>query len=671
VFQQVKHSAKPTTSITMSSSGKDFNPDETWIRPNPRCISFNTGLKVMNSLTRRLDPFVTMDGSRSIRWYMCGPTVYAPSHLGHARTYIAFDIVRRILTKYLNYDVTLVMNITDIDDKIIARSWEQGIPSKELSSKFEAEFFEDLAALGVAPPDILTRVTEFVPQVIEYIERIIEQGKAYESNGSVYFDVEAFSSVPCMHYCKLNPENKNNSELLAEGEGKLTQDFISDKKSPRDFALWKKSKPNEPSWDSPWGPGRPGWHIECSAMATNAFAATSEFRGQMDIHSGGQDLKFPHHDNEMAQSEAHSNMPQWVNYFIHSGHLHIDGFKMSKSLKNFITIREALQMHTSRQIRFCFLLHKYNANMDYGDNTMQHAIITEKFFSEFFHNVKACLRQFTLQSPQAPDSKAFELQKTLTTCKSNVHSALLQDFDTPVAIQALTDLAKAVNLYIRPDNTAVVSLIVSNCALYITNMFKMLGLIPDNSDALGFPSSSSIQNGSINGQSKEQLLTPILDMLMEFRSKVREHARSNAKETSAKLILEECDKFRDNELPLLGIRLEDKPTGSLWKLDDPEVLKKEREMKLAELKRKEEEKLQKQREQEKKDALNRLPPVEFMKQLTLEDNVSTLKYSKFDESSGMPTHFHNGEPLTKSQEKKAKKEWAAQQKKYEKAMKPK
>jgi len=644
-------------------SGKAFNPEETWIKPNPPSVTFNTGLKVQNSLTRRLDPFITMDGTRSVRWYMCGPTVYAPSHLGHARTYIAFDIVRRILTKYLNYDVTLVMNITDIDDKIIARSWEQGIDSKELSSKFEKEFFEDLAALGISPPDVLTRVTEFVPQVVEYIQHIVEQGKAYESNGSVYFDVGAFSAMPCMHYCKLNPENANNSELLAEGEGKLTQDFISDKKNPCDFALWKKSKPNEPSWDSPWGPGRPGWHIECSAMATTVFDATTPFRGQMDIHSGGQDLKFPHHDNEMAQSEAHSNLPQWVNYFIHSGHLHIDGFKMSKSLKNFITIRQALEMHSPRQIRFCFLLHKYNANMDYGDNTMQHAIITEKFFSEFFHNVKACLRQFTLESSQALDERAFGMQRTLDVCKESVHNALLQDFDTPAAIQALMDLAKAVNQYIRPDNASVVSLIVSNSALYITNIFKMLGLIPDNSDSLGFPASSSA--GASSDESKEQLLTPILDMLMEFRSKVREHARSN-KDTAMKLILEECDKFRDDELPLLGIRLEDKPTGSLWKLDDPEVLKKEREAKLAEMKRKEEEKLQKQREQEKKDALNRMPPVEFMKQLTLEDGT-TRKYSKFDDG-GMPTHLHDGEVLKKSQEKKAKKEWAGQLKKYEKAM---
>merc|ERR1712157_359169 len=220
-------------------------------------------------------------------------------------------------------------------------------------------------------------------------------------------------------------------ELLAEGEGKLS-DFLGEKKGRRDFALWKASKAKEPSWDSPWGPGRPGWHIECSVMADSIFQSAPFNQNKMDIHPGGQDLKFPHHDNEMAQSEAHSQIPQWVNFFIHSGHLHIDGFKMSKSLKNFITIRQALKMHSPRQVRLCFLLHKYNANMDYGDNTMQHAIITEKLFSEFFHNVKACLRQFNLASPQALDDKAFQLQKTLTACKANVHKALLEDFDTPV-----------------------------------------------------------------------------------------------------------------------------------------------------------------------------------------------------------------------------------------------
>ena len=202
--------------------------------------------------------------------------------------------------------------------------------------------------------------------------------------------MEAFEALPDFHYCKLSPEQVQNAALLAEGEGKLTQEFASEKHSPRDFALWKCSKPGEPSWPSPWGPGRPGWHIECSVMASDVFAGI--FNSPiMDIHSGGVDLKFPHHDNEMAQAEAHAGCTQWVNYFVHAGHLDIKGFKMSKSLKNFITIRQALEQHSPRQVRLCFLLHKYNAGMDYGDNTMSHALVMERQFAEFFHNAKAVL----------------------------------------------------------------------------------------------------------------------------------------------------------------------------------------------------------------------------------------------------------------------------------------
>ena len=182
--------------------------------------------------------------------------------MGHARTYLGFDIIRRILNDHFNYNVTLVMNITDLDDKIIQRANENGISCDELSRRFEAEFHEDMELLGVDKPNVLTRVTEYMEEIVEYIETIIQKGYAYASNGSVYFDVEAFSKSKVTSYCKLAPEQINNAELLAEGEGKLTQDFVSDKRSPRDFVLWKKSKENEPTWESPWGEGRPGWHIE-------------------------------------------------------------------------------------------------------------------------------------------------------------------------------------------------------------------------------------------------------------------------------------------------------------------------------------------------------------------------------------------------------------------------
>ena len=584
--------------------------------------------------------------------------------MGHARTYLGFDIIRRILTSHFGYDVNLVMNITDLDDKIIERSNEQNITCTELSRRFEAEFHEDMVALGVSAPDTLTRVTEYMPEIVAYIEQIINKGLAYESNGSVYFDVNSFDSTEGMNYCKLAPEQKNNTELLEEGEGKLSQSHASEKKSSKDFALWKRSKENEPTWDSPWGPGRPGWHIECSVMASDIFNRMSdgslspEDAGRMDIHSGGVDLKFPHHDNEMAQAEAHAGCSQWVNYFVHAGHLHIHGFKMSKSLKNFITIRQALEINTARQIRMCFLLHKYNAPMDYGDNTMAHAVEREKVFTDFFLNVKAALRETPITSSQAWDERATLFQKEILLAKKAVDEALKDDFDTPASMFALGDLVKSTNKYME-NNDHIVSLLVRQAAIFITKMFRVFGLIQDGSGGgeIGWSVTGSDDAGL------EASLTPILDALMDFRSNVRDKAR--AKDIGG--VLGECDSFRDEALPPLGVRLEDKATGSVWKLMDP----KEIEQQELEKKRKEEEKMlaaqQAKEAQAKKDALNSLSPEEFMKKLTIdvEGSGEVLKYSKFDEA-GMPTHFHTGEPLNKNQGKKAAKEFQGQKKKYEK-----
>lgn len=388
-----------------------------------------SGLKLLNSLTQQTEPFVPID-PRLVKWYICGPTVYDASHVGHARNYLAFDIVRRILMDYFGYDILYVMNITDIDDKIILRTHlnhltamvqlaleaqktaaasaldaavasakatlaiakptlaelleaqealeaaagEAGVDGiracdvqrqfLDLTAAYELDFFNDMAALNVLPPDAVTRVSDYVPEVIAYIERIMENGYCYEAGGSVYFDTAAFSSAPSKRYGKLDPskvaagqaagqaaaeadaaetaadgadgegavssdwtEGKSTAELLAEGEGALSAGSEADKRQPADFVLWKASKVGEPAWDSPWGPGRPGWHIECSTMASDLLG------DEVDLNAGGVDLKFPHHENQIAQAEAHFDCCEgasWVNYFLHSGHLHIDGLKMSK-----------------------------------------------------------------------------------------------------------------------------------------------------------------------------------------------------------------------------------------------------------------------------------------------------------------------------------------------------
>lgn len=396
------------------------------------------------------------------------------------RSYISFDILRRILSDYFGYNIHYVMNITDIDDKIIKRARQNylydqyviDVKSKSLenilndqkevfaafkatcekntdpdkkvmldkmldkmtkavenltkaveggnnetiqtakdfylteakdpiadwidkqkgaqvteNSIFEAlprywedEFHKDMTALNILPPDVLTRVSEYVPQIVEFIQKIIDNGLAYESNGSVYFAVNEFDKRDKHHYAKLVPEAYGDSKALQEGEGDLSgEEKLTEKRSANDFALWKSSKAGEPWWDSPWGKGRPGWHIECSAMASDIFGET------FDIHTGGVDLKFPHHDNELAQSEAAYDNAEWVKYFLHTGHLTIAGCKMSKSLKNFITIQQALQKNTASQLRLAFLLHSWKDTLDYSENTMEMAVQYEKFLNVSFY----------------------------------------------------------------------------------------------------------------------------------------------------------------------------------------------------------------------------------------------------------------------------------------------
>lgn len=610
-------------------------------------------LRIYNSLTRNKVRFIPVDKER-VTWYQCGPTVYAESHVGHARTYVTLDVVRRIMKDYLGYNIILCQNVTDIDDKIIIRSNENGINFRDLASKFEAEFFQDMSLLGVQLPDLVTRVSEYIPEIVAYIVKLIEKGVAYAAGGSVYFNTSAFEAKGQI-YGKLMPEQKGNSDLLAEGEGALTTN--NDKMNASDFVLWKKKKEHadgmiEPYWESPWGQGRPGWHIECSAMSSCALDRFGG--GNLDIHAGGVDLKFPHHENEIAQSEGYQGCKQWVNYWLHTGHLNIKGFKMSKSLKNFITIRQALETHTSRQIRFCFLLHKYNSPMDYSDGTMSQAVNIEKIFSEYFHNVKAVLRRLGVSGTQYLSPKEHALITSLETAKVAVNDALMDDFDTPSAVTALLELLRESNRYSEADGSLVSTSVLSTVARYVTSILKVFGLVQDTAD-IGFPLESSGDGGSI---SKEQILSPLLDVLTKFRENVRIAAISG--DTGA--VLAAADALRDIVLPDLGVRMEDKGSGlsvvTVWKLDDPVVLKKERALKEEAKLAKEEQKIEAARKQkEKEEKAKQDPESMYITQIEL--------YSAFD-SLGMPTHDKAGESLSKGVIKKLQKDYDKQKESYDK-----
>ncbi|KAM9493250.1 cysteine--tRNA ligase, cytoplasmic isoform 2-T2 [Clarias gariepinus] len=705
-------------------------------------------LRLYNSLTRTKELFVPQHGKK-VLWYCCGPTVYDASHMGHARSYISFDILRRILKDYFKYDVFYCMNITDIDDKIIKRARQNHLleqyrakkpnasqilqdvltarepfkvklaettdPDKKqmlerldaavtdaltplqgsmksgakdatiqsraevlleeskdllsdwLDSQFgsqvtensifsllpkywEGEYHKDMDALNVLPPDVLTRVSEYVPEIVEFVKKIVDNGYGYESNGSVYFDTAKFDASSRHSYAKLVPEAVGDQKALQEGEGDLSisADRLSEKRSQNDFALWKASKPGEPSWESPWGKGRPGWHIECSAMAGSILGAS------MDIHGGGFDLRFPHHDNELAQSEAYFDNDHWVRYFLHTGHLTIAGCKMSKSLKNFITIKDALAKHTARQLRLAFLMHSWKDTLDYSSNTMESAIQYEKFMNEFFLNVKDILRTPTDITGRYErwEVEELDLNKSFYERKESVHEALCDNIDTRTALEEMRALVGQSNTYMAARKGAKLlpnRMLLESIAHYLTDMFKTFGAI-EGIEPIGFPVGGNDHNVDL-----ESTVMPYLKVLSDFREGVRKIAR----EQKVTEVLQLCDGVRDDILPELGVRLEDhEGLRTVVKLVDRETLLKEREEKKKmeeEKRKKKEEAARKKQEQEMaKLAKSKVPPNEMFRS-------ETDKYSSFDDT-GFPTHDAEGKELSKGQIKKLRKLYEAQEK---------
>jgi len=525
-----------------------------------------------------------------------------------------------------------------IDDEVGAGVTDHAVFNAH-ARKFEREYMEDMEALGVNEPDVLTRVTEYLPKIIDYVAKIVEKGLAYASaTGSVYLDIEALKKAG-HDYRKLVPSKGDTTEAeMAEGEGALGGDGAVEKKSPNDFALWKASKAGEPAWDSPWGMGRPGWHIECSVVASDILGEN------MDVHAGGVDLKFPHHDNELAQSEAYYGCKQWVNTFFHAGHLHIKGLKMSKSLKNFITIRQALKEHSPRQLRLMFLLQPWDKPMNYSDQTVGDAKSKEALFNNFFGEVKTLLRSDWLADEVGlRDREAdLDLLRKIHETQTRVHEALCENFNTPGALAAMVELVAESNKYLRRPKNSPCVVLIRKAARYISGIMRVFGVIPGN-DEIGF----AVGGG---GADKEATVEPFVQALIDFRDEVRAAARDGADKS---VFLNACDTVRDETLTKLGVRLEDKDEKTIWKLDDPATLVREIEAKKAAEAEKKAAKLAKQRAAAAADLQKwetaRLAPTDLFKA-----GPDAAQYTAFDEK-GFPTTNKEGEPLAKAQLKKLQK----------------
>ncbi|KJZ74482.1 hypothetical protein HIM_06078 [Hirsutella minnesotensis 3608] len=787
-------------------------------------------IKVYNSLQPGAPVPLKPIEPGKISWYACGPTVYDKSHLGHARNYVSTDIIRRILMHYFGFKVNFVMNMTDVDDKIIIKARRQRLLDLEkkktysqqalrelalsaftsyatanlpllvqdgsqldetnyasrrdaayrsvltggtlsgegkpgdgeakikmhisnmnaaaeaihkdavfpgsdeillphldslyketidtsdqtmftdLTKSMEALFMQDMDNLNVLRPDVITRVTEYMPQIVKFVEQIVDKGFAYEAEGSVYFDIAAFEKAGNT-YARLRPDSRNDKSLQEEGEGSLSKN-LGGKRGAGDFALWKRSKAGEPFWPSKWGDGRPGWHIECSVMASDILGS------RMDIHSGGVDLAFPHHDNELAQSEAFfcqhgKGEHTWVNYFLHMGHLSISGSKMSKSLKNFQTIQDALATsYTARSMRIVFLMGKWNDGVEISPDMRAQADNWESTVSNFFTNTKSWLAEAGIgdgvDSLSIQDKPATDLSAYLEQAKKDMEAALVNSFDTPKAMMVMLKLVNTANSYIK-DNKDPDLRGIELIARWITKMVGIFGLDANAEppyEGLGWASSISANvdpetavkpyaSVLVNVQTEvsrldlssdklpallsqdpsadfksiaasgsrdiERLALPYLRAVSQIRDELRRVVSAQTPQAK-KDILAITDRIRDHDLTNLGVYLDDRPDNqpSLVKFVPAAELIAAREEKAAreaeKAQKKEEARLAREKAEQEAREKAKVPPEEMFK--------SDERYSAWDEQ-GLPTRMKDGSDVPKSQMKSLKKLWEKQKKAHE------
>ena len=463
-------------------------------------------MRIYNTMTRSKQEFVPLEEGK-VKMYSCGPTVYDYFHIGNARPFIIFDTLRRYL-EYLGYEVTFVQNFTDIDDKMINRANKEGITVKELGERFIAEYFKDAEALGIKRATIHPKATENIDAIIDVVKHLEEKGYAYSVGGNVYFRTKKFAG-----YGKLS------HQPLDELEAGARIDIDEEKEDPMDFALWKAQKPGEPAWESPWGMGRPGWHIECSAMVNKYLGNT------IDIHSGGKDLIFPHHENEIAQSEC-ANGCEFAHYWMHNGYINIDNRKMSKSLGNFFTIRDITQKYKPEVVRFFMLSAHYRSPVNFSDTLMAQA-------QSAMERVYNCIENLEFLKNSAQNSEPNDAEKQLLedikTAKKRFLDAMDDDLNTADAISAIFDIVSSANKNIAGDGKNSIAVIE-----------ETLSAIHELGDVLGL------------FKAEEQTASKEIEELIEKRNEARKAKN-----------YQEADRIRD-ELKARNIELKDTPTGVKW-----------------------------------------------------------------------------------------------------------
>lgn len=462
-------------------------------------------LRIYNTLTRKKEPFETLEPG-VVRMYVCGPTVYDKAHIGHAMSALVFDIIRRYL-EYRGYTVKFVMNFTDVDDKIIRRAQQLGEDPFRLAERYIEDYRRNLQALNVKPATVNPRATQEIDQIIAMIQGLIEKGHAYVVDGDVYFRV---TSDP--DYGKLSGRRLDEMQAGARIE------VDERKEHPMDFALWKAAKPGEPAWPSPWGPGRPGWHIECSAMSLHHLGE------QIDIHGGGNDLIFPHHENEIAQSESLTGKP-FVRYWVHNGMVQLGGEKMSKSLGNLITIEEFLAQHPADVLRMMVLNSNYRSPLVYTDEVVQQS-------ERALERLRSALRPALPDATGAPEATLQTLQAQIEATRQGFIEAMDDDFNTSGALAAIFELVRAIN-QARSEGATNEQLAPAQAAL--RELTGVLGLTLEEPAAA--PSAAE----------------PFIDLLIEVRTELRKQK-----------LWALSDRIRDR-LAELGVILEDSREGTTWR----------------------------------------------------------------------------------------------------------